>query len=376
MLESFALAAVLVLIVFIASVISAETGIAVAVLEVVGGMVAGNLLDLEPEQWLIVIAAIASVAITYLAGSEVDTQLLREELGLTLGLGIASFVPPLAAGFLVAFYGLGWDPTPSWVAAIALSETSVAVVYALIVQRGMSGSLLGKRLLAATFVTNTATAVALSLVFARPSLGFAQFVLISLALVVALPWVMPRLSARWGESPIYGEVRVVLVALILLVWSASEADGHALLPAFVLGLVMAGHYSRRPREREQLRVFTFSFLAPLFFVGSGLAVSFGALWGALGAFLLLAAAKFAPTIAAVWVAARRRMESRDALAVALLMSSGLTFGTITAVFGRDAGILDATQFSVVIGVVVTAAVVPTMAALPLLPQAESRLGDS
>jgi hypothetical protein len=44
------------------------------------------------------------------------------------------------------------------------------------------------------------------------------------------------------------------------------------------------------------------------------------------------------------------------------MSTGLTFGTISSVFGLNAGYIDQVQYSVLVGVVVASAVIPTFIA--------------
>jgi hypothetical protein len=67
----------------------------------------------------------------------------------------------------------------------------------------------------------------------------------------------------------------------------------------------------------------------------------------------------------------RRAAPRHATCSTLLMSTGLTFGTISALFGLNAGIVDTTQFSLLVTVVVLSAVVPTaIAERWFLPHAE------
>jgi hypothetical protein len=58
------------------------------------------------------------------------------------------------------------------------------------------------------------------------------------------------------------------------------------------------------------------------------------------------------------------------------MSTGLTLGTISALFGLNAGIIDTTQFSLLLTVVVLSAVVPTAIAerwfLPIPTRSDTR----
>ena len=107
-----------------------------------------------------------------------------------------------------------------------------------------------------------------------------------------------------------------------------------------------------------MRVVAFAFLTPFFFLKGGMNVSVGALWANLGILAILLVAKMGPKLAAVYPLARR-YTSPHAMFTTLLMSTGLTFGTITSLYGLNAGIIDRTQFSLLIAVVVLSAIVPT-----------------
>jgi len=105
-------------------------------------------------------------------------------------------------------------------------------------------------------------------------------------------------------------------------------------------------------------VVAFAFLTPFFFLKGGMNVSLGALWANLGLLGILFLAKMAPKIAGVYPLARR-YTATHATFTTLLMSTGLTFGTITSLYGLNAGIIDRTQFSLLIAVVALSAIVPT-----------------
>jgi Kef-type K+ transport system membrane component KefB len=217
--------------------------------------------------------------------------------------------------------------------------------------------------MSATFVTDFATATALSTIFIRPNLWFLAFVAVSIGLIVALPRIAPAFFRRYGNRVIEPEIKLVFAALLLLMWLGDRSGGQAVLPAFVLGLVMAGHYAAHPKEQERLRVVAFAFLTPLFFVRGGMAVSLSAVWTSLGALGLLLAAKMVPKLAGIYPIARRTMTGPgEAWFGTLLMSTGLTFGTISSLYGLNAGIIDETQFSLLLTVVVGSAVIPTLIA--------------
>ena len=72
-----------------------------------------------------------------------------------------------SAPLKLARYGLGWPWPEAQIAGIALSTTSVAVVCAVMVETGYNRTELGKIILAACFINDIGTALALGLVFAN-----------------------------------------------------------------------------------------------------------------------------------------------------------------------------------------------------------------
>jgi Kef-type K+ transport system membrane component KefB len=215
--------------------------------------------------------------------------------------------------------------------------------------------------MSATFVTDLCTALALSAIFIKPNVWFPVFLVVSVLLIVALPRIAPPFFRRYGDRVIEPEIKLVFVALFLLMVLADASNGHAVLPAFVLGLVMSRHYRLHREEQQRLRVVAFAFLTPFFFIKGGLNVSLGAVFRNLGLLGVLLLAKMAPKIAFVYPLARRAIP-RHATFTTLLMSTGLTFGTIASTYGLTSGIIDTTQFSLLIAVVVLSAVVPTVIA--------------
>jgi len=136
------------------------------------------------------------------------------------------------------------------IAGTALSTTSLAVVYAVLVERGLTDTGVGKLLMSATFVTDLCTALALSAIFIKPSVWFPVFLAVSLVLVVALPRIVPWFFGRCGDRVIEPEIKLVFLCLFVLMVLADASNGHAVLPAFVLGLVMSRHYQEHARSRS------------------------------------------------------------------------------------------------------------------------------
>ncbi len=154
------------------------------------------------------------------------------------------------------------------------------------------------------------------------------------------------------------EIKLIFVCLFALMVVANAANGQAVLPAFILGLVMAKHYQQHQEEQRRLRVVAFAFLTPFFFLRGGMNVSLGAVFANLGLLAVLFGAKMVPKVGLIMPLARRYVPEH-ATFTTLLMSTGLTFGTISSLYGLQAGIIDETQFSLLVTVVVLSAIVPT-----------------
>jgi len=359
--SDLAVAAILAAAILVGSAISVEIGISVALIELGLGVVVGNAFSLDIPGWLSFIGSFAGIVLTFLAGAEVDVPQLRREWKASFAIGGASFAAPFLAAMAFAYFALGWNRQQAEIAGIALSTTSLAVVYAVLVETGLNRTEIGKRLMSATFITDFGVVAALTILFIKPTLWIVAFVAVSVALALALPRLSPWFFARYGNRVIEPEIKLVFASLFLLMWLGERAHSHAVLPAFVLGLVLSGHFARHRQEQERLRVVAFAFLTPFFFLKGGMSVSVSALWANLGVLGLLLLAKMVPKLGAVYPLARRYCAPHAGFTT-LLMSTGLTFGTISSLYGLNAGIIDRTQFSLLIAVVVLSAVVPTVIA--------------
>ena len=140
-MSDIAIAAVLAMTILFASMVSVEVGISVALIELFAGVVVGNALNLDVPSWLSFIGSFAGILLTFLAGAEVDVPQLRREWRASGSIGLVSFGAPFVVVGLLAYYALGWNHRQAEIAGIALSTTSLAVVYAVLVETGLSGSL-------------------------------------------------------------------------------------------------------------------------------------------------------------------------------------------------------------------------------------------
>ena len=357
-LEIATLAAALIL---VASMFSVELAISSAIIEIAFGVLAGNFAQLTTTPWIDFIASFAGVLLTFLAGAEVDPKVLKDRPKQAVAIGGLSFLAPFIAVGLFAYFVAGWNVKQSEIAGIALSTTSLAVVYAVLVETGLTKTAIGKLIMAATFITDLGTVTALSLLFVTPTPYLALFVIVSIAVIGAMVLLERPFFRRYGDRVIEPEIKGAFFALFLLMWMANLAHSHAVLPAFILGLAVAPVFQRNPEQHKRMRVVAFSFLTPFFFLRGGLNVGLSELAGGLlllgGFFLVKIAAKFV----GVFPIALRYVRPHAAYTT-LLMSTGLTFGTISSLYGLSSGIIDRPQFSILITAVILSAILPTLLA--------------
>jgi Kef-type K+ transport system membrane component KefB len=353
------------ILIFISSLISLKLGLSVAIIEITLGAVAGNL-GLEAQPWMTYLATFGGILLTFLAGTEIDTGLMRAKFKESFLIGALSFLLPFAGVWAFTYYVSGWSLNASLIAGIALSTTSLAVVYAVLVETGLNRTELGKIIMASTFITDMGTALVLSIIFIKPTLYTAVFLAVSVLVIVGAVGFSHRVleHPRLKNKVIEPEIKYIFVMLLVFIYFANLGDGHAVLPAFLLGLLMSKHFTETATTKElrnRLRTVSYAVITPLFFIVGGLKVSFSQIAAAFGLFLVLFALKMATKFVGVYFLAKRYLRHGE-IYTTLLMSTGLTFGTIASVFGLSTGYIDRTQYSVLLGVVLASAVIPTFIA--------------
>jgi Kef-type K+ transport system membrane component KefB len=371
MTETWALAALWLGLALIATLISIWLRVATALSEIVVGTIAQLLIGalvgtavLGGDQgWIKFLSGTGAIVLTFLAGAELDPEVFRRKWKEATAVGLISFFAPFFGCAAAARWLLGWGVEASWLAGIAMSTTSVAVVYAVMLEFGFNVTDYGKTVLAACFITDLGTVVALGLIFAPFTLKTVLFIAVLAALAFIMPWLTPLLFRRYGGRPSEVEAKYLLLCLFGLGALAAWADSEPVLPAYLIGMVLAGTVGKDHALVRRLRTLTFGLLTPFYFIRAGSFVSVPALIAAPAAFLLLLVVKILTKIAGVYpVTQGFRSPRKEGIYTTLLMSTGLTFGTISALFGLSHQIVDQAQYSALVAAVIASAVVPTLIA--------------
>ncbi|AFM24860.1 cation:proton antiporter [Desulfomonile tiedjei] len=348
----------------LASVISMRTAISVALVEICVGVIGGNFLGLDPKtEWISFLAGFGAILLTFLAGAEIEPDVLRKYGKESISIGFLSFLLPFLGAMAYALYVAKWTLEASMICGIALSTTSVAVVYAVMVETGLNKEELGKLILAACFVTDLGTVVALGILFAHYDLWLIIFAVVTTIVLIVTPW-----FTRWFFRVFSGhvsepEIKLLFFLLFGLGWLATHANSEAVLPAYLLGLVVAGLFKDHKEMVRHLRTATFALLTPFYFLKAGTIVSLPAILTSIGLIIVLLVVKVSAKFIGVFpLTSAFRFSRKIGMYTTLLMSTGLTFGSISALFGYTRGIITQEQYTVLVTVVIGSAVIPTLIA--------------
>jgi len=337
--------------------------ISAALFEIVVGAVAGNTVGLPLTPWIDYIASFGAVVLTFLAGTDIDPHVVKRNFGSSVTIGLMGFFAPYLGCLLLARYGLGWPWPQAQIAGIALSTTSVAVVYAVMVETGYNRTELGKIILAACFINDIGTVLALGLIFANYNIYLVLFVIVTIAAMAALPWIVPWLFERIAGRASEPEIKFLFLVLFGLGGLANLGKSEAVLPAYLVGMALAPFFIGQRELQRRMRAICFAFLTPFYFLKAGSLIEARALIAGAGLITLFLAMKMATKFAGILPLTRYfKFVPREGMYTTMMMSTGLTFGSISALFGLTNHIIDQDQYTILLTAVIGSAVVPTLIA--------------
>jgi Kef-type K+ transport system membrane component KefB len=326
--------------------------ISAALFEIVVGAIAGNTIGLPLTPWINYIAGVGAVVLTFLAGTDIDPHVVKKHFASSMTIGLMGFFAPYLGCLLLARYGLGWPWPQAQIAGISLSTTSVAVVYAVMVETGYNRTELGKIILAACFINDIGTVLALGLVF-----------VVTAVAVAVLPFIVPWLFKKIGGRASEPEIKFLFLVLFALGGLANLGKSEAVLPAYLIGMALAPFFMGNRELQLRLRAICFAFLTPFYFLKAGSLIEWHSLvvgLGLIGAFLAMK--MFTKFVGILPLTRYFKFDPREGMYTTLMMSTGLTFGSISALFGLTNHIIDQSQYTVLLTAVIGSAVVPTLIA--------------
>ena len=349
-----------------AGIFGLRTRVSSSIFEVLAGVLLANVLGVGLSSWLDFLGTFGGLILTFLAGAEVEFVLLKSKAKESLIIGSLAFAAPLLGimGFLTLV--TTWTIHARLAAGLALTTTSVAVVYAVLTEYELIKLPFAKTIIAVTFVNDILTLIGIN--FVQPSFDWITVVFVGslLALVFIVPRILRVVVQNYGRRAVELELRFMLAALLGIAFFADEAKLHAVFGAFVLGLIFANSIQQHQEILSKMRTVTFSLLAPAFFIRAGMLIALPAVVANVALILGLLGMKLSSKLVGVYGFCRKWIPEAPVFST-MLFSTGLTVGTITATLGRDLGFLSDAQFSIVVTTVILSAVVPTIIAKRFIP---------
>lgn len=346
-----------------ATLLSIRIAISIALLEIFLGIIGGNFLPLQRTEWVNFLAGFGSILLTFLAGAEIEPQILKNKFKESFGIGLLSFLMPFLGAMAYAYYIGGWTLQQSAIAGISLSTTSVAVVYAVMIETGYNETELGKLILAACFITDFGTVLALGAFFANYDKTMVIFIFITLIVLFILPRFTPWFFNKVGSRISEPEIKFIFFLLFLLGGFAIMAKSEAVLPAYLTGMVLAPFFLENRILSQRMRVIAFTMLTPFYFLKAGSLVKLTAIINSVISILIFLLVKILAKFIGVWPTTKVfKFKKKESMYTTLLMSTGLTFGTISALFGYTNKIINQDQYTILVTAVILSAVVPTIIA--------------
>jgi glutathione-regulated potassium-efflux system ancillary protein KefC len=353
------------------AIIAHHLRISIALVEICIGVVAANIIAhyFGPAafgsnlEWLRFLASTGAILLTFLAGAELDPKVIRLKIKEVFVVGLIGFLAPFFGCAAFARFLLHWDPQASWLTGVALSTTSMAVVYAVMLETGFNRTEFGKGILGACFINDLGTVIALGLLFAPFDYKTIIFIAASVIILAFFPAATSLLTRVYGKKTAAIRVKWVIMVLFglgaLSIWAGSEA----VLPAYLAGMLLAEFAAKEQHWVRRIRTLTVGFLTPFYFLRAGSLVSLTALISAPIVFITLFIGKVISKIFGLYpVIGIFRKEPKEKWYYTLMMSTGLTFGTISALYGYSHGIVTQDQYSFLVATVIASAVIPTLIA--------------
>jgi len=338
----------------------------------------------EAHPFLAMLGQLGVVLFMFLVGYELDPQGVRHARAAVTGVSAGSILLPFVGGVGLALLlyprhdEVGRPPVSPLPLALfvgaAMAVTAFPVLARILADTGLVGTATATTVLVSASINDLFAWVLLAVIVALLGGGGAlalTALVAQLAVFLAVLWwiVRPLLArvARYALQRVGGETFVlvaVVVGLLAAAWATSSMGLHAIIGAFVFGVLMPRDALRSGAPRLPYRVGRLSvLLLPAFFVTAGLSVDLRMGWAdVLELAAVIAVASLGKFLGAGLGGLAAGMAPRDAVRVGVLMNArGLTELIVLGV-GRETGVLDDRLFTIL----TVMAVVTTVMTGPLV----------
>jgi len=345
------------LFIVLSGAISIELGVSAAIVELLAGILAGPLLGVTHMPELDVLATLGIISLMYVAGLEIDFDLLRRNIKSSSSIGFSSFAVPFVLVSFVCFYLLGFTTEQTLLIGIALSTTSVAIVYPILYADGIDE--LEKKILASAMVADLFSMIVLSLIFSKISWLTVILVIALFLFSLAVPYFGKRIFSHFKGNVIEIEFKLILFIIVGLTIASENAGLESAIVAFLAGMITSEVVANHEDLDKKLRFIVFGLFAPIFFFTVGLTIDVTSVFENVGLLLVLLVTCMVGKFVGTYVPAKRFLPGK-AKYMGYLFNSRLSLGIVASTFGFQAGIIDQSVYAPLIGTIVLASIVTSV----------------
>ncbi len=340
----------------LAGYVSLRTGLSTSILELLfGGL--GRLLGITPTGTLAFLAEIGAIMLMFIAGTEIDINILKKKFKESVLLGSLIFLVPFITLTITHVVWKGALTHASILLGIALGATSVAVVYTILYDILILYSPLGQILFSGAMICDVISVLALSIALEKFSMLSLFYPLVLLALFLLVPKasrIIITLKSSWEF-----ELKIILLLMVMLAVVSSALGVHAALTAFLLGVLIAESAREHKILHEKIKGLGFGFFIPIFFFYSGLLIDFTALTALFPFFMLLLILSFGGTYLGALIAVKLCCPLKFKK-ILVVFNAKTSITIIVAYEGLRAGLIDPVLYSLITLVALTSAILVTL----------------
>jgi len=331
---------VVVLIIF-SAVLALEISFSPSIFEIIAGSIAANFFHMSDLKWADFLANVGLLGLMFFAGLESDIKLLKKNFLKALIIGFSSFLIPFILIFLVTKFIFFYSLKASLLISIALSTTSLALVYPLLKDRKMLHLSAGQILLAGAMVVDIISMFSLSFVFEGINIENILFLFMLLIFMFVLPKFGAKLFNRYKDNHIEFSIRFIIAILIAIGFLSKEIHINEAVLAFALGIFFSDFFRKNNNLEKKLRAIIFGFVAPFFFFKAGYSIKLDVInFKVLFLSLILGIIAFSMKYLATVIATKPFFKKTVYKIAGLFFNMRLTFGIVSSIFGLEFKIID------------------------------------
>lgn len=342
-----------------AGLVAIKLNLTSAIFEIIAGCIAVNFFNFSSVEVINVLADFGILALMFFAGLEIDFDVLKKNAKSSMVIGSASFLSPFLAVYFITLHFLNFSFEQALLTGIALSTTSMAIVYPMLLKSKERLDDTGKKILSAAMVVDILSMIALSLLFSDLTILAIGFILAFTIFSYFVPSLGKKIFSHYKGNAVEFEFKIILF-LILGIGIAGEAIGiETVLLAFILGIITSGVIVGHVKLWDKLRGITFGFLAPIFFFKVGTAVNLAALYENTILILLFVIICFTSKCMGTYITTKKYLPEQAAC-IATIFNSRLSLGIVAATVGYELEIFHEGVYASIIGAVILSSIIASM----------------